>query len=107
MTNWIVAFATPIFLAKSSYGPYFLFGSFALITALVLFVIQPETRGVSLEAVEAVFQRPMRNWSYYLKRLFGFRQTSPTPSSDDSQASLELSVLTTGSHPVEYHETGA
>lgn len=98
MSNWVVGFAMPIFLARSSYGPYFMFGGFTLGTSLVLAVIQPETRGVSLEAVETVFQRPMRSWSYYLKRLFGTRTGSSSPSSNSNNSSVELSVLATGSN---------
>jgi len=46
--NWLVAFATPIFLAKSNSGVYFLFGSFSLITVLTMAVFMPETKGVPL-----------------------------------------------------------
>ncbi|KAI9827979.1 MAG: hypothetical protein M1819_006822 [Sarea resinae] len=57
-TNWIVAFATPIFLAHSSYGPYFLFGSLSLITVVVLVMFMPETQGRSLESIQGAFHKP-------------------------------------------------
>ncbi|KIP04250.1 hypothetical protein PHLGIDRAFT_31456 [Phlebiopsis gigantea 11061_1 CR5-6] len=47
--NWIIAFTTPLFLAKSSSGPYFLFGACSLVTTFVCVAYQPETRGASLE----------------------------------------------------------
>jgi len=55
VVNWIIAFTTPIFLAKSSFGVYFLFGSAALLTAIVSVFWMPETRGRSLEDIDAEF----------------------------------------------------
>lgn len=53
--NWIVAFTTPIFLAHSTFGIYFLFGSTSLFTAIVCWFAMPETRGKSLEFIDASF----------------------------------------------------
>lgn len=55
MVNWIVAFTTPIFLAHSTFGIYFLFGSCALITVLVCGFLMPETMGRSLEDIDESF----------------------------------------------------
>lgn len=49
--NWLVAFCTPLFLARSSSGPYFLFGGCSLLTALVSWAMQPESKGVPLGQV--------------------------------------------------------
>lgn len=57
IVNWIVAFTTPIFLMKSSYGVYFLFGGSCLVTSMVCFLWMPETRGLSLEEIDHVFER--------------------------------------------------
>ena len=57
MTNFLVALTTPILLAKSSYGAYFLFGGCSLLTAIVCFAFVPETKGKSLEEIEEAFQR--------------------------------------------------
>ena len=57
MTNFLVALTTPILLAKSSYGAYFLFGGCSLFTAIVCFVFVPETKGRSLEEIEEAFRR--------------------------------------------------
>lgn len=58
LTNWLVAFATPIFLARSAYGAYFLFGSLSSFTVVVLAIWMPETKGKSLEAIELSFPQP-------------------------------------------------
>ncbi|OCK72682.1 hypothetical protein K432DRAFT_412144 [Lepidopterella palustris CBS 459.81] len=55
IANWLVAFATPIFLARSAYGAYFLFGAIALLTLAVLATCMRETRGQSLEDIQASF----------------------------------------------------
>ncbi|CAI9635759.1 unnamed protein product [Alternaria burnsii] len=57
LANWLVAFATPIFLAKSAYGAYFLFGGVALLTLMVLAICMRETRGLSLEDIQISFAR--------------------------------------------------
>lgn len=57
-TNWIVAIITPVLLAKSSYGAYFLFGGICLASVLVLMFSMPETRGLSLEAIQEAFLVP-------------------------------------------------
>ncbi|CAL3970342.1 unnamed protein product [Diplocarpon coronariae] len=57
VVNWIVAFTTPIFLAHSSFGIYFLFGSAALLTVVVCAFWMPETRGRSLEDIDAGFRK--------------------------------------------------
>jgi len=55
LANWLVAFATPIFLARSAYGAYFLFGAIALLTLVVLVTCMRETRGLSLEDIQVSF----------------------------------------------------
>lgn len=60
IANWLVAFATPIFLARSAYGAYFLFGAIALLTLVVLAVCMRETRGQSLEDIQVSFAQRAR-----------------------------------------------
>lgn len=55
VVNWIVAFTTPIFLAASSSGVYFMFGASCLVTAIVCLLWMPETRGLSLEEIDKIF----------------------------------------------------
>lgn len=57
--NWVVAFTTPIFLAKSSYGVYFLFGGCLLLTVAVCLFIMPETTGKTLEDIDASFGKKL------------------------------------------------
>lgn len=57
IVNWIVAFTTPIFLAQSSSGVYFMFGASCFLTAVVCFIWMPETRGLSLEEIDRIFEK--------------------------------------------------
>ena len=57
VTNFLVALTTPILLAKSSFGAYFLFGGCTLLTAMVCFIFMPETKGKSLNEIEEAFRR--------------------------------------------------
>ena len=45
---------TPILLAKSNSGVYFLFGSITLATVLVMATYMPETKGRPLESIHQV-----------------------------------------------------
>ena len=51
-----MAFTTPIFLNRSPFGVYFMFGSAALITVVVCIFFMPETRGKTLEDIDASFR---------------------------------------------------
>ncbi|KAL8632056.1 hypothetical protein Q9189_002199 [Teloschistes chrysophthalmus] len=57
--NFIVALITPVFLAHSSYGIYFLFGSAILITGFVCLVYMPESRGKSLQTIHEEFHESL------------------------------------------------
>ncbi|KZT74870.1 general substrate transporter [Daedalea quercina L-15889] len=67
--NWIIAFTTSIFLARTSSGPYFLFGCCSLLTTLVCLASWPETRGASLEEVDKAFE--IAPWRGALKKRWG------------------------------------
>ncbi|KAF4635971.1 hypothetical protein G7Y89_g2101 [Cudoniella acicularis] len=70
-TNWLVAFTTPIFLARSAFGAYFLFGGFSLLAVIVLAINMPETRGHSLESIQEAFQaRVTRSPGFRIRGLF-------------------------------------
>ncbi|KAI9702867.1 MAG: hypothetical protein M1836_008081 [Candelina mexicana] len=58
ITNFLVALTTPIFLASSSFGVYFLFGGASILTVIVCTIFMPETRGRSLEAIDESFRQP-------------------------------------------------
>jgi MFS family permease len=55
--NFLVALTTPILLAKSSFGAYFLFGGCSILTAIVCALFMPETKGRSLDEIEEAFMR--------------------------------------------------
>ncbi|KAH8808516.1 general substrate transporter [Xylogone sp. PMI_703] len=55
LTNWLVAFTTPIFLSNSTSGAYFLFGGFSFVSVITLAISMPETRGYSLESIQEGF----------------------------------------------------
>lgn len=69
--NWVIAFTTPLFLAKSSSGPYFLWGGAtafavgefvevfmaAFTNGIVIFMcFMYETKGRSLESIDDAFE---------------------------------------------------
>lgn len=47
--NFIVAVTGPLFLAESSFGPYFLYGAFTAFGTFVAYIYMPEVNGISLE----------------------------------------------------------
>lgn len=55
--NFLVALTTPILLAKSSFGAYFLFGGCCLLTSFVGAIFMQETKGRSLGEIEEAFQQ--------------------------------------------------
>lgn len=57
LANFLVALTTPVLLDRSSFGAYFLFGGCTFITAIVCMVWMPETKGKSLEEIEAAFAK--------------------------------------------------
>lgn len=54
--NFLVALTTPVLLARSSFGAYFLFGGCTLLTAVVCWLFMPETKGRSLDEIEEAFR---------------------------------------------------
>ena len=93
LTNWLVAMATPIFLAKSSYGAYFLFGGLSLFTVIVLAIYMPETQGRSLESIQETFSRPVqKGWMGGLRRwLAGDRQSGHGVAAPTLVSAIEMS----------------
>jgi len=55
ITNFFVAFITPVLLAHSSSGVYFLFAGCSILTVGVCFIYMQETRGHSLEMINDSF----------------------------------------------------
>ncbi|KAJ6492031.1 general substrate transporter [Mycena sanguinolenta] len=74
--NWVIAFSTPLFLTRSTSGPYFLFGACSLLTVLVCAVFLPETKGLSLEMLDQEFQETKLQSA--VKRYFGSKTGQST-----------------------------
>lgn len=53
--NFVVALTTPIFLAHSAFGVYFLFGGASFLTVVVCALVMPETKSRSLEEISREF----------------------------------------------------
>lgn len=84
---------TPILLAKSAYGAYFLFGGLALGTVAVLAAYMPETRGMSLESIQDAFQRPpiLDILASHLRKITA--KFGPRGQATNSNENLELNTI--------------
>ncbi|KZP33551.1 general substrate transporter [Athelia psychrophila] len=73
LCNTIVALTSPVFLAKSAFGPYFMYGSLVAVGTLIAYVYMPETMGHSLENIDTNFQGSVYavRWSDLLQRAGG------------------------------------
>ncbi|GME54432.1 putative mfs sugar protein [Neofusicoccum parvum] len=93
-TNWfanfVVALTTPVFLAHSSYGVYFFFGACSLFTVVVCAVAMPETRGRTLETIDASFDH--HAWLGTKSRPPS--QAPPTPAVGSETNSVVMQVVT-------------
>lgn len=89
-SNWIVntlvALTTPLFLAKSPSGPYFLFAACLLLTSLVCILYVPETLGRSLNEVDQVWNERQEKTSNLLARM---QEKTKWPNSEVMTARAE------------------
>jgi sugar porter (SP) family MFS transporter len=53
--SFIIARSTPYMITDLGYGTYFMFGSFVVVMGIWAFFCVPETKGVSLEDMDALF----------------------------------------------------
>ena len=98
-TNFLVAITTPIFLANSTFGAYFLFGSICLASVIVLAATMPETRGQSLEAIQEAFQNPLnpgQRMTTQLRRWLRM-QNRPTSTSSQISGTIDMPSISQGS----------
>ncbi|KAF6813906.1 quinate permease [Colletotrichum sojae] len=56
--SFVVARATPFMITDLGYGTYFMFGAFLVAIGVWSFIFVPETKGVSLEEMDALFSKP-------------------------------------------------
>lgn len=68
--SFIIARSTPYMISDLGYGAYFFFASILLCMGIWSFLFVPETKGVSLEEMDALFMRPMHQmvWAQIRKR---------------------------------------
>ncbi|KLU91297.1 hypothetical protein MAPG_09818 [Magnaporthiopsis poae ATCC 64411] len=93
LSNWLVAFITPIFLAQSTAGPFFLFTGLTVATLVVLVLYMPETRGKSLESIQDAFHPPVKDFVRKHWSGQGFRRRRPgCEPSDREHARISQSV---------------
>ncbi|KDN39177.1 hypothetical protein RSAG8_08948, partial [Rhizoctonia solani AG-8 WAC10335] len=75
-SNWLcnlaVALTTPLFLSRSSSGPYFMFGACLLLTSVVCMIWMPETLGKSLQEVDEVWEIRMKRSKEIIHSLVTF-----------------------------------
>jgi hypothetical protein len=85
---------TPIFLARSSYGAYFLFGGLTILTVIVLFIFMQETRGLSLESIQEGFQASSTSQRRLvrIRRLINGKSTQ-AQTSPEGQIEIPLQTL--------------
>ncbi|SGY78783.1 BQ5605_C008g04951 [Microbotryum silenes-dioicae] len=55
LVNTLVALTSPAFLAKSPFGPYFLYGGLSAFATAVAYIYMQETIGKSLETIDSSF----------------------------------------------------
>ncbi|KAF2756939.1 hypothetical protein EJ05DRAFT_501484 [Pseudovirgaria hyperparasitica] len=95
-SNFLVAVATPAFLARSAYGAYFLFGCLILSTVVVLAAYMPATKGRSLEGMHEAFkQPPWRSWASFLRGLASASSVSVSEAmgAGENNQSVQLDEL--------------
>lgn len=68
--SFIIARSTPYMISDLGYGAYFFFATVLLCMGIWAFLFVPETKGVTLEEMDALFMRPMHQvvWAQIRKR---------------------------------------
>lgn len=87
--NFVVALTTPVFLAHSSSGVYFFFGACSLFTSVVCFVAMPETRGRTLETIDASFD----HHSWRMKKKESSDRSEPVVGSETNSVVMQTVTL--------------
>lgn len=62
--QFVIVYSTPYMMTNITYGTFFLFGSAVLFGVIFVFVLVPETKGLSLEDMDILFsqQGPGYTW---------------------------------------------
>jgi hypothetical protein len=85
--SFIIARSTPYMISDLGYGAYFFFATILLCMGIWSFLFVPETKGVTLEEMDALFMRPMHQvvWAQIRKK--------PLPI-DDSEVERRKGFMT-------------
>ena len=100
ITNFFVAFITPVLLARSSSGIYFLFGGASFLTVAVCIIYMPETKGRDLETIGETFGlhrvgdapmiRGLKSAASWVGRKLGFTKRPLGHESERADGEFEL-----------------
>ena len=100
ITNFFVAFITPVLLSKSSSAIYFLFAGCLFLTIVVGVLFMPETKGRDLETIGDAIRlqnvsdmpvvRGVKVLSSQIKRRIGAGRASGSGASEPRSPAIEL-----------------
>lgn len=97
--SFIIARSTPYMISDLGYGAYFFFAAILLCMGLGSFIFIPETKGVSLEDMDALFSKPTHKivWAQLRGRLI---ISNEEPNREGSESSIDREKLS-GAHQFE------
>ncbi|KAJ4353526.1 uncharacterized protein N0V89_005256 [Didymosphaeria variabile] len=92
--SFIIARSTPYMISDLGYGAYFFFASILLCMGIWAFLFVPETKGVSLEEMDALFMRPMHQvvWAQIRKRPLPIDETEAERKKGLQSSSMEKDI---------------
>jgi hypothetical protein len=59
--NFVIARSVPYMITNIGYGTYFVFASMTTLSVAFVFFFLPETKGLSLEEIDVLFDGPSRD----------------------------------------------
>ena len=93
--SFIIARSTPYMISDLGYGAYFFFGAILICMGLWAFFCVPETKGITLEEMDALFANSCCKavWAGIRgKPIPGSRDLAETFSIDDEKGKMDMSV---------------
>ncbi|OXG19746.1 sugar transporter [Cryptococcus neoformans Tu401-1] len=92
--NFIVGLITPPMLQNIRYGTFIFFGAFAVMSGIWAWFLCPETKGLTLEAVDQLFhnhaaQEELKQKHNIVSRMLGMElTTTPQPEQEDDEKKI-------------------
>ena len=93
--SFIIARSTPYMISDLGYGAYFFFGAILICMGIWAFFCVPETKGITLEEMDALFANSCCKavWAGIRgKPIPGLRDPAETFSIDDEKGKMDVSV---------------